>query len=181
MNKVLLSFGIMLIFGNSVFAQSGSKTRLDLPVTKQKLIQVLKENEIKEADIIYIIRQDGVDFVLTPEVESELKAVSASTKLLAAIRQNQRLAIGVANSRAINLVTPAYPSAARAIGVSGSVNVLVAVDEDGNVTDVHAISGHPLLRPAAEEAALASKFSPIIIAKKKRKATGVIIYNFVPR
>ncbi|MGI8641842.1 MAG: tetratricopeptide repeat protein [Pyrinomonadaceae bacterium] len=55
---------------------------------------------------------------------------------------------GVLNSKVANLVQPAYP--ARKVRASGAVNVQVTPDEKGNVISAAAISGHSLLRQAAE-------------------------------
>ncbi|HEX8637746.1 MAG TPA: hypothetical protein VF692_06775, partial [Pyrinomonadaceae bacterium] len=45
---------------------------------------------------------------------------------------NRPVNAGVLNGRAVNLPTPAYPSAARAIRAAGKVTVQVLVDESGN-------------------------------------------------
>ncbi|MBX7171939.1 MAG: energy transducer TonB [Pyrinomonadaceae bacterium] len=85
---------------------------------------------------------------------------------------------GVVNGKAINLVKPPYPPAAKAVRASGAVNVQVTIDENGNVISASAVSGHALLRQAAESAARASKFSPTMLSGQKVKVTGVIVYNF---
>ncbi|HRH44536.1 MAG TPA: energy transducer TonB [Pyrinomonadaceae bacterium] len=85
---------------------------------------------------------------------------------------------GVVNGKAVNLVKPPYPPAAKAVRASGAVNVQVTIDENGNVISASAISGHALLRQAAESAARASKFSPTMLSGQKVKVTGVIVYNF---
>ncbi len=85
---------------------------------------------------------------------------------------------GVINGKARNLVVPAYPAAAKAVGASGAVNVQVTIDEDGNVSSANAVSGHPLLRTAAEQAAWASKFSPTLLQGQPVRVTGIIVYNF---
>lgn len=87
---------------------------------------------------------------------------------------------GVVNSKATNLVKPPYPPAARAVRASGAVNVQVTISESGSVISASAVSGHPLLRQAAEQAARASKFSPTLLSGQAVKVTGVIVYNFVP-
>ena len=87
---------------------------------------------------------------------------------------------GVVNSKATNLVKPTYPQAARAVRASGAVNVQVTISETGSVISASAVSGHPLLRQAAEQAARSSKFSPTLLSGQAVKVTGVIVYNFVP-
>jgi TonB family protein len=85
---------------------------------------------------------------------------------------------GVVNGKATNLVKPAYPPAAKAVGAKGQVSVSVTIDENGNVISASASGGHPLLQPAAVAAARSSKFSPTMLSGQKVKVTGVIIYNF---
>lgn len=87
---------------------------------------------------------------------------------------------GVVNGKATNLVKPPYPAAARAVRAAGAVNVQVTIDESGNVISASAVSGHPLLRAAAVQAARSSKFSPTQLSGQPVKVTGVIVYNFVP-
>jgi TonB family protein len=79
----------------------------------------------------------------------------------------------ILNSKAESLPKPVYPKAAKAVKASGAVNVQVEVDEKGNVTTAKAVSGHPLLRAAAEQAAKQAKFK-----SSSEKLKGVIIYNF---
>ena len=45
---------------------------------------------------------------------------------------------------------PTYPPAAQAVGAQGDVEVAVAVDSNGKVVSASAVTGHPLLRRAAE-------------------------------
>lgn len=87
---------------------------------------------------------------------------------------------GVVNGKARNLVTPQYPSSARAVRASGQVSVQVTIDESGNVISASATSGHTLLRSAAESAARSSKFNPTLLSGQPVKVSGIIIYNFVP-
>ena len=85
---------------------------------------------------------------------------------------------GVLNGKAITLPKPIYPAMAKAVKASGSVSVQVLIDESGNVTSAHAVSGHPLLRAAAEAAAKNAKFSPTVLSGKRVKVTGILVYNF---
>lgn len=57
--------------------------------------------------------------------------------------------------------------------------VLIAlVDEEGNVVDACAISGNPLLRPAAMAAARNAKIKPTILWGTVVKTSGLLVYNF---
>lgn len=86
---------------------------------------------------------------------------------------------GVINGAAVTLVKPAYPAAAQAIKASGEVKIQVTIDEEGNIISAQTISGHPLLRQAAEQAAWQSKFKPTTLEGRPVKVTGIIVYNFV--
>jgi TonB family protein len=77
------------------------------------------------------------------------------------------------------LPKPIYPPAARAVKAQGAVNVQVIIDEEGNVESANAVSGHPLLRNASEEAARNAKFTPTLLENIPVKVSGVIVYNFV--
>jgi len=92
---------------------------------------------------------------------------------------NRPVNAGVLNGRAVNLTTPAYPAAAKAMRASGRVTVQVMVDESGNVLSAKAVNGHPLLRQSAEAAALQSRFNPIKLNNQAVSATGILVYNFI--
>jgi TonB family protein len=61
---------------------------------------------------------------------------------------------------AITTVQPRYPLAAKRMNASGTVEVKITVSEFGRVIEAKAISGHPLLREAAEDAARQWVFKP---------------------
>lgn len=87
---------------------------------------------------------------------------------------------GVLNGKATSLPKPGYPPAAKAVRASGSVSVQVLISESGSVISANAVSGHPLLRAAAEGAARGARFSPTLLSGQPVKVSGVITYNFVP-
>lgn len=86
---------------------------------------------------------------------------------------------GVLNGKAISLPKPAYPAIARQAHASGTVVVQVTIDENGNVISATPVSGHPLLRGVAVQAARGARFSPTKLSGQPVKVTGVITYNFV--
>ena len=87
---------------------------------------------------------------------------------------------GVINGKALRLVKPEYPPAARAVRASGAVSIAVVVDERGKVFSADAVSGHPLLRSSAVRAACSSKFSPTTLEGNPIRIAGVITYVFAP-
>ncbi len=87
---------------------------------------------------------------------------------------------GVLNGKALSLPKPSYPPAARSVRASGAVSVRLLIDENGDVFSASAVSGHPLLRPAAEAAACKARFSSTKLDGAAVRVSGVITYNFVP-
>jgi TonB family protein len=92
---------------------------------------------------------------------------------------NTPVNVGPLNDRAVNLQTPSYPPIARETRASGRVQVQVTIDENGNVNSARAVSGNPLLRSSAENAARSSTFNPVRVGGRTVKATGFVVYNFV--
>jgi protein TonB len=84
----------------------------------------------------------------------------------------------ILNSKAVSLPRPNYPPMAKQIHLQGMVTVNVMIDETGKVISAKA-SGHPLLVPEAQRAALQARFSPTIIGETPVKVQGIITYNFV--
>lgn len=86
---------------------------------------------------------------------------------------------GLLNGKAIALPEPTYPPAARAVRAEGTVEMRVLIDEEGNVFSAEAVSGHPLLRFSARQAACGAKFTPVLLSGSPVKVSGIITYNFV--
>jgi protein TonB len=60
-------------------------------------------------------------------------------------------------------VQPEYPGLAKQAHVWGTVVVNAVIDEHGNVVGARALSGHPLLIPAALRAVLQWKYEPTLL------------------
>lgn len=89
------------------------------------------------------------------------------------------ISLGVVNGKAINLVKPNFPLAAKAVNARGSVNVSILIDEEGKVIEAKAVSGHPLLRANSVLAALESKFEPITISSNPVRVRGIVVYKYI--
>jgi Ca-activated chloride channel homolog len=90
----------------------------------------------------------------------------------------KRISAGVVNGKSVNLPAPAYPAAASAANIKGSVAIQVTIDESGNVISATPVSGHPLLRASAVTAARSSQFAPTLLSGQPVQVSGVIVYNF---
>lgn len=80
---------------------------------------------------------------------------------------------------ALALPKPVYPTLAKQARAHGAVNVQVLIDETGKVVSAKAVSGHPLLLLAAQQAAYGARFSPTTLGDQAVKVSGVITYNFM--
>src|SRR5690349_14987973 len=77
------------------------------------------------------------------------------------------------DASAVQKIEPMYPALAKAAKVTGTVLVLVTLDEQGSVVSAEAVSGHPLLKDAAVTAARGWKFKP-----SGTRVAGTITFNF---
>lgn len=119
----------------------------------------------------------------TPEAGAPVPAPAppppvAETKPVPPPSQIRPRHIGVISGLAIRRVEPAYPRTAADAGISGSVVVSVTVSEAGRVIDANAVSGNPLLRTAAVDAARRWQFTPTILNGIPTKVIGTITFNF---
>jgi periplasmic protein TonB len=91
----------------------------------------------------------------------------------------ERVASRVLTSKAISLPQPSYPIMAKQTRTQGAVNIQILVDEQGKVISAQAVSGNPMLTPAAKDAAMRARFTPTVLNGQPVKIQGVITYNFV--
>jgi TonB family protein len=66
----------------------------------------------------------------------------------------------VNTSDVVSRVAPTYPEIAKKMGISGIVEVLIQVDDQGKVTKATAQTGPAMLRASAEAAVMQWKFKP---------------------
>jgi TonB family protein len=110
---------------------------------------------------------------------SALGAVSSMALPVPPVASKQmRVSSGVLEGSATRKVAPAYPPIAKAARAQGAVQVNVTIDENGNVTSADAVSGHPLLRDAAIEAAKQWQFKPTLLGGEAVKVQGLLTFNF---
>ncbi|HEX8814670.1 MAG TPA: TonB family protein [Terriglobales bacterium] len=87
--------------------------------------------------------------------------VALAFALLFAAAIHPAFAQDAGNGRKIvNKVTPAYPSIARDMRISGSVKVEAVVSPNGSVKTVDIKGGHPVLAQAAADAVAKWKWEP---------------------
>ncbi|MBN1570155.1 MAG: energy transducer TonB [Acidobacteria bacterium] len=69
----------------------------------------------------------------------------------------------IQEGKLIHRVDPPYPKLALIARVSGSVRLEAVIDEEGSVTDLKIVEGHPLLNEAAYNAVKQWKYLPTLI------------------
>jgi TonB family protein len=107
--------------------------------------------------------------------------MSAPTPMASADAAKQvTLSGGVLQGSATKKAQPTYPSVAKAARAGGAVQVQITVSESGEVTNAQVVSGHPLLRDAALQAAKQWQFKPTELSGKPVKTQGVLTFNFTP-
>jgi protein TonB len=75
-------------------------------------------------------------------------------------------------------VQPEYPALARQARILGTVVVDAVIDEHGNVVQARALSGHPLLIPAALRAVLQWKYEPTSLNGQPISVELQVLVNF---
>jgi periplasmic protein TonB len=85
---------------------------------------------------------------------------------------------GVLQGKAINKIQPPYPPIAKAARASGAVQVQVTISEEGRVLEAAVLSGHPLLRDSALQAAKRWTFQPTELSGVPVKVQGILTFNF---
>ena len=79
------------------------------------------------------------------------------------IPQRIRVDQKVMSAQIVTKIAPVYPPLARQAHIQASVVLRVHISKSGDVTDVHLISGHPMLAPAAIEAVKQWKYRPFLL------------------
>jgi tetratricopeptide (TPR) repeat protein len=86
---MMTAITLLFVFGAfsfSTFAQQYKGS----PVTKARLVNVLRLKKVPAKEILQIVNRKGVDFQVTPAVEKELAAAGANPAIIAAARASFR-------------------------------------------------------------------------------------------
>jgi len=92
----------------------------------------------------------------------------------------QRIRVGgnVQAALAIRAPKPAYPPLAKQARIQGVVKLNAIIGKDGAIQDLKAVSGHPLLVPAALEAVRQWLYKPTLLNGEPVEVVTVIDVNF---
>jgi len=83
--------------------------------------------------------------------------------------------------RKIHHVEPVYPPLAAELAIQGTVRLAIVIGPDGRMQGmIRAISGHPLLIPAALDAVKQWEYSPTSLNGKPVEVMAEVSVNFPP-
>ncbi len=92
--------------------------------------------------------------------------------------QRVRVSSGVAQGLLIRQVNPIYPPLAKAARIEGKVLLQATIGKDGTVENLHLISGHPMLAPAAIDAVKQWRYKPYYLNAEPIEVETTITVNF---
>jgi TonB family protein len=184
--------GLVLVQGKEDEESRGYAVGLSITaaiLSRQLGFPALARNYKTQAETLLVRDPDLSVFVpaVTEEEQRQYDAIESSIrrKITTVVAGDTnpapraKVSGGILNGKALNLVKPIYPAAAHAAGASGKVEVQIVFDETGKVIWARAISGHPDLRQAAEDAAWRTTFSPLKLSGQPVTVGGILVYNFV--
>ena len=107
-----------------------------------------------------------------------LPASLIATKTAAPILRSSPTSQGVVEGKLLRKVVPQYPEMARHAGVSGDVILSAKIAIDGTLQNLKVVTGSPLLRAAAIDAAKQWRYSPYMLDGKPVEADTRITISF---
>lgn len=96
----------------------------------------------------------------------------------AATPQRVRVSQGVSQGLLVHKVQPQYPPLARQARIQGTVVLQALIGKDGNIQNLHVVSGHPMLTNAALEAVKEWKYKPYYLNGEPVEVETTINVNF---
>jgi periplasmic protein TonB len=93
----------------------------------------------------------------------------------------KRIKLGgqVQAAKVISQPSPIYPALARQARIQGNVILHAVLDQNGRVSELHVISGHPLLVQAALDAVKQWRYQPTLLNNEPVEVDTTITVTFV--
>ncbi len=92
--------------------------------------------------------------------------------------QRVRVSQGVSQGLLIHQVKPTYPPLARQARIQGTVILQALISKDGTIQNLHLVSGHPMLAPAAIDAVKQWRYKPYFLNGEPVEVETTINVNF---
>ena len=92
--------------------------------------------------------------------------------------QRVRVSQGVSQGLLVHQVKPNYPPLARQARIQGQVVLQALIAKDGTIQNLHVVSGHPMLAPAAVDAVKQWRYKPYFLNGDPVEVETQITVNF---
>lgn len=138
--------------------------QLKTPTRIPEKVQMIREDEAPPPSLAsggVIGGIGGAGGAVGGVIGSVLSSTAAIPK--AVVPQRVRVSQGVTQGLLIRKVQPVYPPLARQARIQGNVLLQAEISVDGTIENLHLISGHPMLAPAAIEAVKQWRYKPYIL------------------
>ncbi len=119
--------------------------------------------------------KSGRDFMRWAVLVAVLATIALPFMLLA---DTVSIPTASAMARVAKKVAPEYPTAARQLNISGSLEVSITVDEAGSVVDAKVLKGNAMFSSSSMAAVKQWKFTPMVQDGAAKSFTSVIVFNF---
>ena len=86
---------------------------------------------------------------------------------------------GVMQAMLIHRVQPEYPAIAKAVHISGTVQLRAIIGKDGLVRELEVTSGNPLLAQSAKAAVREWRYRPTLLNREPVEVETYITVNFI--
>ena len=153
------------------------------PAVKLPTVEIPKVRlAVNDVDVAKLLARSGGELEAPMMIEAppapQPPQVNPKPSTATSTMRNQSASEGVLQGAAVVKAQPIYPPSARRFNASGPVEVQVTISQTGRVINAKAVSGHPLLRDAAVEAARKWVFEPTTIGGVPVETQTVLTFVF---
>lgn len=99
-------------------------------------------------------------------------------KLVVPVPKRIRVSQGVIAGMLIHKVEPIYPPLAKSARVQGNVILSAVISKEGTIQNLHVVSGHPMLIPAALEAVQQWRYRPFLVTGEPVEVEAQVTVTF---
>jgi len=153
--------------------------QLRTPTAIPKKIQMIKEEEAppSTSGVVGGVPGGVPGGAMGGVLSSVMSSVPTAVPKVAT-PQRVRVSQGVSQGLLVHKVQPQYPPLARQARIQGVVVLQALIGKDGNIQNLHVVSGHPMLTNAALEAVKEWKYKPYYLNGEPVEVETTINVNF---
>jgi TonB family protein len=133
-------------------------------------------NNFRKAQLIVLVFVASA--ALRAQAGSPSNALAGESKAGRYLLNRVRVSGGVAERNLIRKIVPKYPEYAKENRIQGTVVLHAIIDKQGNVAELHTLSGHPSLAPTALEAVRQWRYRPYLLNGEAVEVETTITVNF---